>query len=57
MDINDVPDSGQPMSAGKKPAKRKPKVLPDELLAITDCHSQIQKSKEVVTSTLYINTV
>jgi hypothetical protein len=32
MDIDDVPDSGQPMSTGKKPAaKRKPKVLPDEL--------------------------
>jgi hypothetical protein len=29
MDIDDVPDGGQPMSAGKKPlAKRKPKVLP-----------------------------
>jgi hypothetical protein len=38
MDIDDVPHSGQPMSASKKlPAKRKPKVLPDELLSITDC--------------------
>jgi hypothetical protein len=38
MDIDDVPDSGQPMSTGKKlPAKQKPKVLPDALLAITDC--------------------
>jgi hypothetical protein len=38
MDIDDAPNSGQPMSTGKKPlAKRKPKVLPDELLTITDC--------------------
>jgi hypothetical protein len=38
MDIDDVPNSGQPMSLGKKPpAKQKPKVLPDELLAITNC--------------------
>jgi hypothetical protein len=38
MDIDDVPNSGQPMSAAKKPpAKQKPKVLPNELLAITDC--------------------
>jgi hypothetical protein len=34
MDIDDVPNSGQPMSTGKKLlAKQKPKVLPDELLA------------------------
>jgi hypothetical protein len=38
MDIVDVPNSGQPMSTGKKmPAKRKTKVLPNELLAITGC--------------------
>jgi hypothetical protein len=41
MDINDVPDSGQPMSVGKTLlAKRKPEVLPDELLAITDNHAK-----------------
>jgi hypothetical protein len=34
MDI-DVPDGGQPMSTGKEPPA--PKVLSDELLAITDC--------------------
>jgi hypothetical protein len=38
MDIDDVPDSSQPMSMGKKLlAKQKPKVLPNELLVITDC--------------------
>jgi hypothetical protein len=42
MDINDVPDSGQLMALAKKllaknPAKRKAKVLPDELLVIVDC--------------------
>jgi hypothetical protein len=38
MDIDGAPNRGQPVSTGKKPpAKRKPKVLPDELLAITDC--------------------
>jgi hypothetical protein len=38
MDINDVPNSGQPMSSGKKLlAKQKAKVLPDELLVIMDC--------------------
>jgi hypothetical protein len=37
MDIDDVPDSSQPMSTGNKLlAKRKPKVLPDELLVIMD---------------------
>jgi hypothetical protein len=38
MDIDDVPNSGQPMSTGKKPpTKRKPKVLSNELLVIMDC--------------------
>jgi hypothetical protein len=34
MDIDDVPDNGQPMSTG-------PKVLPDELVVITDCAASL----------------
>jgi hypothetical protein len=43
MDIDDVPDSGQPVSSGMKLlAKRKAKVLPDELLDDGLCSESCQ---------------